>query len=55
MIRLNEHAEKAMEGLKIPESTPNIYFTIQSEIRDRLPSLTEEEIEEVAKLIEEYR
>ncbi len=55
-IKLNEHAEKAMKMLAVPDSPqvmcPN---TLEWDIRDRLPELSDEEIKIVIELIEEYR
>ncbi len=51
-----ENIEKAIESLRIPESKPMMCpNTVEMEIRDRLPNLTEEEVKEVAALIDEYR
>ena len=55
-IKSNEHAEKAMKMLEIPDSPqvmcPN---TLELDIRDRLPELNDEEVRIVVELIEEYR
>ncbi len=55
-IKLNEHAEKAMKILEVPDS-PQVMSpdTPEWDIRDRLPGLSDEEIIIVMELIEEYR
>ena len=55
-IKLNEHAEKAMKILAVPDlpqvMCPN---TLELDIRDRLPGLSDEEVRIVVELIKEYR
>ena len=55
-IKLNEHAEKVMKMLEIPDSPqvmcPN---TLELDIKDRLPELSDEEVRIVVELIKEYR
>ena len=55
-IKLNEHAGKAMKMLAVPDSPqvmcPN---TLELDIRDRLPGLSDEEVRIVVELIKEYR
>lgn len=53
--RVEEDKDRALKTLKIPKSKSVMYSTIQFEIRNRIPDLTEEQVEEVAKLIGEYR
>ncbi len=55
-IKLNEHAEKAMKMLAVPDS-PQVMCpdTLEWDVKNRLPGLSDEEIRIVVELIKEYR